>query len=488
MDPFHFVCPHCHARLKTRDQLSIGRQFDCPECAQPVVIVGQAGGLVAEKRIATPVLNPAPPASAGSRRRWVLAIVGVNVVLALSLVGYKAFGPSPSAAISPDSPSVATTEKPGEDVAKIDAEKAKAAEKKAVEKKSVPKTEPEQRLEGIGEALAAWRKIHGDFPAGTIGGAASKLAVEQRFSWFVDLMGTLDPEGKFPILKDRGWQDPLNEAFVRRRVALLQNPLIPALTGADGYPAGHFVGIAGVGSDGPRLPVDHPRAGIFANDRATRVEQIRDGLANTMLVGGVQDQLGSWAAGGAATMRPLAREPYVGGPDGFGTGQADSMFVLMADGRVVTVNSKADPAVVRRMAAMNDGSDEKAPAPVPLAQKELERPIEPEFTPEPQAVAIRLKTVAEIDAALSQPVVSYTFPKAAPLGLVLQEVAEIVGVPVEFDAAQLGPAAAALQQPLVVKSATLKDTTVAEILKQLLGPSGLAIRAELGRLRLEPAP
>ncbi len=482
MDPFHFVCPHCHARLKTRDQLSIGRQFDCPECTQPVVIVGQAGELVAEKRNA-PVLNPAPPVSPSRRRRWVLAVVGVNVVLAVSLAGYKAFGPSPSVI-----PPAATTEKPGDKVPQLDSEKPKTVEKKAVEKKPLPKTEPEQRLENIGEALAAWRKIHGDFPAGTIGGAGSKLAVEQRFSWLVDLMGTLDPEGKFPILKERGWQDPLNEAFVRRRVATLQNPLIPALTGVDGYPAGHFVGIAGVGSDGPRLPVDHPRAGIFANDRATRVEQIRDGLANTMLVAGVQDQLGSWAAGGAATIRPLAREPYVGGPDGFGTGQADSMFVLMADGRVVSVSTKADPTVVRRMAAMNDGSDEKVPAPVPLAQKELERPIEPEFTPEPQAVAIRLKTVAEIDAALSQPVVSYTFPKAAPLGLVLQEVAEIVGVPVEFDAAQLGPAAAALQQPLVVKSATLKDTTVGEILKQLLGPSGLAIRAELGRLRLEPAP
>src|SRR5262249_21127427 len=116
----------------------------------------------------------------------------------------------------------------------------------------------------------------------------------------------------------------------------------------------HFVGVAGVGSDAARLPASDPRAGIFSYDRATRWDDIRDGASNTWLVLGVRDHLGSWAAGGPSTVRGLTREPYVNGPDGFGTGQEDSMLVLMADGRVRTVSRQADPRILRSLAAMAD--------------------------------------------------------------------------------------------------------------------------------------
>ena len=54
-------------------------------------------------------------------------------------------------------------------------------------------------------------------------------------------------------------------------------------------------------------------------------------------------------------MRGLSREPYINGPDGFGTGSPDSMQVLMADGRVLAVSDKIDPRIFRRMAAKADG-------------------------------------------------------------------------------------------------------------------------------------
>ncbi len=73
------------------------------------------------------------------------------------------------------------------------------------------------------------------------------------------------------------------------------------------------------------------------------------------MVMGVTNDLGSWAAGGSATVRPLTHEPYVNGPDGFGTGSADRMSVLKADGSVVEMSAATDPRIFRRMAAMADG-------------------------------------------------------------------------------------------------------------------------------------
>ena len=45
MDAFHFACPHCSSRLRVREKLYVGRQVDCPECGQTLLIVEQSGEL-----------------------------------------------------------------------------------------------------------------------------------------------------------------------------------------------------------------------------------------------------------------------------------------------------------------------------------------------------------------------------------------------------------------------------------------------------------
>jgi hypothetical protein len=46
----------------------------------------------------------------------------------------------------------------------------------------------------------------------------------------------------------------------------------------------HFAGVAGVGLDSPSLPIGDPKSGVFGDDRQTRIEDIKDGTANTMMV------------------------------------------------------------------------------------------------------------------------------------------------------------------------------------------------------------
>ncbi len=209
------------------------------------------------------------------------------------------------------------------------------------------------RLSKIGDALLEHVVGEKAFPAATV--AAHGIPNENRLGWMAVLADRLDDDAAPAPLWNRAWNDPKNDAFVRRRLSAFQNPDIALLTGADGYPASHFAGVSGVGADAVKLDPRHPRAGIFNDHRPTRVEDIRDGASNTLLVMGVREHLGAWAAGGTSTVRGLAREPYVNGPDGFGTGSSDSMLVLMADGSVRTIAAGMDPRLLRRMAAKADG-------------------------------------------------------------------------------------------------------------------------------------
>lgn len=350
----------------------------------------------------------------------------------------------------------------------------------------------EQSLEGISQALQQDLAIDGAFPAGTV--ASDGIAVEQRLSWLAVLADRMPVHS--PVTWDKPWRDPMNDGFVRRRILEFQNPAIPVLIGTDGYPATHFVGIGGVGPDATRLDASDPRAGIFSEDRRTRLEEIRDGASNTWLALGVQSQLGSWAAGGQPTVRTLTQEPYVNGKDGFGTGQADSMLVLLADGRVQAVSVSADPGVLRSMATIADGlpaseaeSSDRTVGTIEIvagadgddsddvtAIHEDDPPLNPEFAPEPAP--------RKIDPAVSlkQPIVRFEMSSPRPLAELLPGLAELVGVPLRIDP-EAGVTASALKTPIQLR---LQETTIGAILEGVLKPAGLRYEVESDHLRIVP--
>lgn len=350
-----------------------------------------------------------------------------------------------------------------------------------------------KRMEKLGASLLEQLGTDSVFPPAAIADAG--LPPDQRLSWQAILADRFDGSHP-PVFWDRPWNDPLNEPFVRRRLIEFQNPAIGTLTGVDGYPATHFVGVAGVGPGAAHLDARHPRAGIFSYDRQTRAEDLRDGAAYTWLVVGVQEQLGSWAAAGVPTLRALTREPYVNGPDGFGTGQADSMLVLMADGRVQTVSAAADPRILRAMATIADGQprigtdgefDLAALTAASLAKwdEEIDEPRDPpleaEFAPEPAAQP-RTRRI-DIGLSLKQPIVQFDQARSKPLAELLPGMAELVGSPIRYDATELGPAASGLKSPVTLR---LQNTTVGEILDGLLKPAGLGYRVESDHIRLVP--
>jgi len=351
------------------------------------------------------------------------------------------------------------------------------------------------RLKQIGRQLDDYHDHHGHFPRGTV--SAGMLPPDRRLSWMARLLEESAGEKTPRLWTDKPWDDPLNEEFVRRRIVRFQNPSVRRLVGSHGYPATHFVGMAGVGPDAPALPIGHPRAGVFGYDRRTRRKDITDGTANTILIMGVNDQLGSWAAGGKASIRPLTRAPYVNGPDGFGTGRADGMSVLMADGSVRFLSANTDPRIVRRMAAMADGldlelkipgepGDLKSPTPAgPLGEAtagppdQHPGPPDPVTAPKPQGPPD--PKPIDVAARLRQPILRFDQPQAVPVRELLAQVEEMAGVPIRYEQPTSKNLGQTLDQRISLK---LTGTTAGGILQAILERAGLTYRIETDGIRV----
>jgi hypothetical protein len=555
-----------------RDHALVGRPVDCPECRKPIVVRLDAAGNVLVGRpneptlpIKQPAKTPASvpvgatsPAAAAtvrtakpivpSKRR--LARIGLTGILstapgwiAAALLGVAAvacvalgiaFWPRARQPVAVTSQTSADKAGPADTRGKSAAQKTVAAPSTTVaHKDAFQPVSAASRLLRLGELLGQYRKRQGNFPAGTA--AQESLRPNERLSWLAELAaGSLFPERPAPIWIER-WNDPRNDRFVRQQIPEFLNPAVEHRVSPQNYPATHFVGVAGVGEDAAELPVDHPRAGVFGNSRTTRLEDIRDGASNTLMVMGVTNDLGSWAAGGPATVRPLTREPYVNGPDGFGTGPTDRMAVLKADGSVQEMSAATEPRIFRRMAAMADGLPLDASVPGEPGDRSR-RPAEPvgpltsvraggpgegiggRFQPEspgaqrsvlPATIGVssperndsRTPVVAsrptgqgsgranvagrkpgvDVVAGLSQRIVRFEQIKPVPLQDVLNILEELLAVSIRGDKHEIADLDDLLQTPVTFN---LENTTVRQVLKTVLAKVGLTFEVEPDAIHL----
>jgi hypothetical protein len=539
-----FRCPHCAANLKVRDADVGPKPVPCPECQKSILLSRDEAGQLKVSAPAPPAAaqnpkkqkplapskppaivpekaqNPQTSAAEGDRssgpafsRKAMLwtggSLVGIIAVLAGIFFWPRA---SQSDAAKADVPVEANAgaKQPSSIAAAAAPKKGQPAE---ATKKAAPAVTAASRLTELGERIAKYRTQQGHFPSSAAAGRDASQPSE-RLSWMAELVATvLMPNRPAPSRTD-SWRSPNNERFVRQQIPEFLNPSVSQLTGAENYPTTHFVGVAGVGADAADLPVGHPRAGIFGNGRNTRLEDIRDGASNTLMVVGVTKDLGSWAAAGMSTVRALTREPYVNGPDGLGTGSADRMMVLKADGSVQEMSAKTDPRIFRRMAAMADGlpldpkvpgePGEKSPTPVPdrlaaTAQKDHAGLKSAGAAPAPAgaprkpvaAVPPVAKTTAkpavpsppkvDLNAALNQRVVSYQQVKPTPLRDVLNFLEDPVTLPIRADRHEIPDIDDLLQTPVTFD---FQNTTVRAILDGVLAQAQLTYQVHGDAIQL----
>jgi hypothetical protein len=208
------------------------------------------------------------------------------------------------------------------------------------------------------------------FPVGTI--PNENLPCDQRLSWYVAAWPFVG-DGQMHLLVDKkkGWDTEENRVpkvylghGLDRDEELGEFPtwLCPRnpTRGKPGWPGvTHYLGVAGVGADAASLPAYAPQAGIFGCDRSTRIEEIKDGTSNTLLLMETAWENGPWTAGGEPTMRGLdpKDQPYLGNGRPFGGTHSGVAVVAFADASVRFLRESIRPEVLEALATMAGRED-----------------------------------------------------------------------------------------------------------------------------------
>lgn len=343
------------------------------------------------------------------------------------------------------------------------------------------------RGETLGTGLQGIAQAEGSFPAPAEGG--SLLPPETRLSWLASTLPYLGYDDWYARLHSGyGWRAPQNRPITSRELREVVNPLLGPTQTREGFFDSHWVGVAGVGEGAAELDPNDPRAGLFNYNGRRSLQDLERGATNTLAVLGASARLGAWAEGGFATARPLTRQPYVNGPDGFGSGLPQGMLGMMADGSVRFIHRDVAPEVLERLAVVRGngsatvadllsatttstadvggwttppGLNDFAPPLSPEgSQAERPTPAETPLFPTEQALATRLArlTMQEV-----------------PLGLVLHAITQWSSIPVSVQPEALCVEDFSLRSPV---SLSVENMTLREMMQQVAEQAGLEVHIE----------
>ncbi|MGE0379165.1 MAG: DUF1559 domain-containing protein, partial [Planctomycetaceae bacterium] len=216
------------------------------------------------------------------------------------------------------------------------------------------RTQSKNNMKQIMLGLHNYHDVNNSFPQGTH--PNDDLAPEERLSWLTRILPYMDQANLYNQIDfEAGWEADANQQSLQTVLPFFVNPSVPDGPLDDaGFATTHYIGLAGLGEDGPELPANNPKAGFFAYDRATHIRDITDGTSNTIAISDGSGH-GPWGAGGAATIRPLTQQPYINGPDGIGGPHRGGVHVGLADGSIRFVSENIDPGVMEALVTISGG-------------------------------------------------------------------------------------------------------------------------------------
>jgi hypothetical protein len=227
------------------------------------------------------------------------------------------------------------------------------------------RTQCQNNLKQIGLALLNRCNSEGTFPPATI--PNDDLPCGQRLSWIVATLPYIDQIG-VTIDRKKGWQDEANiiPKFFGTdgempphpyEPKIFRCPTDPTVSPADAASLINYIGISGVGADAVERRLGYPGVGFFGCERTLKIEDIKDGLANTIAVMETNSDIGPWTAGGFATVRPLdpAKVPYLGTGRPFGSGHRSCTQAAFADGSVHALPKSMSSEVLEALTTIAGG-------------------------------------------------------------------------------------------------------------------------------------
>jgi hypothetical protein len=236
----------------------------------------------------------------------------------------------------------------------------------------------QNNLKQIGLGMHNYHYAYEHFPPATIPNDA--LLCKKRLSWLVEILPFMTQIG-LVIDRDKAWDAEANlvpksryqdrdDSWVEHPIGelrLFRCPINPAVAAPGSPGLTHYVGISGVGADAADLPLEYPGVGFFGCQRRPKKEDIKDGLANTIMVMETSTANGPWTAGGFPTTRGLdsGGGPYLGAGGQFSSGHHSTDWLLpsktvitnvvYADGSVRGLKDSVSPEVLEALVTIVGG-------------------------------------------------------------------------------------------------------------------------------------
>jgi len=236
------------------------------------------------------------------------------------------------------------------------------------------------RTQELAAALKAYVQQNKQFPRGTADRESPQergnlpVYPDQRVSWLAELLPYLG-QGEYQSLyrqinsKTKSWREDENLTAAQTLVPPFLAGDYPETTWWGQFPGvsapvanTHFVGIAGIGLDAAEYQPNDPsvakKMGVFGYDRITKVDDVKDGPANTIVIIQVPPTFKSpWLAGGGSTVRGVPEtgsiKPFVcvtyNGKRG--------TFAIMGDGKVRFLAENTSDADFQALCTINGGEE-----------------------------------------------------------------------------------------------------------------------------------
>lgn len=295
--PFDYTCPHCGIRTRIADEFA-GQSGPCSGCGRMITVPPTA-----------PPPGPAAPKRANVSLVVILIALVAAVPIMLACAGILIALLLPAFSIS---------------------------------REAARRTACANNLRQIGLALQNYHSAHGCFPPAFLADDEGR----PMHSWRVLILPYLDHKWLYDQYDfDEPWDGPANLALADLMPDVYR---CPSDIGPGDAPETSYAMVVGPGtiSDGPT---------------PSRISQIRDGLAGTLMVVEVAGSHINWLEPRDCRIEELASPGADGEGPGICSGHPDVVNVLFCDGSVRAISDWLDPEVVQALSTIAGGEEVAVP-------------------------------------------------------------------------------------------------------------------------------
>lgn len=208
----------------------------------------------------------------------------------------------------------------------------------------------EVNLRSISKALSDFSIEKGSFPAGGTFTADEDGLEVGMHGWMTTLLPYLGHMDVYDFIElSKPWNDDANSRAMSQPIPTFLVPSVPHEPTGRGFATAHYAGVGGlIQTEQGLLPT-----GIFGKNSKVRIEEVSDGMSQTLIAGEIARALPAW--GDPENWRTI-EGPLNVRLSSFGNATGTGAHFLKGDGSVRFFSNKTSPDVLQKLAT-RDGAD-----------------------------------------------------------------------------------------------------------------------------------